>query len=357
MRPHTEQSPVNRRTTAPDSDVPQRVLPAAAQAKDGNQPSSSSPRVTDHGIPDRAHNSGASTERPLPLAPSTPDGAHDLQNSAEPVRGRKLGFIRRHLSSSRGSPKPPTNERFCSQIVASPEQSPERPERTPTTGKLQPTAHRSRLLIRFSAKACIKKCRSAESVRAKPPVPRTDPYQAPYFFPTPLSPDARDYMSLVRSERVGSPLADARSRANVAAPPAVVRTPTSPPPQSPPEAQPEAALPQPPKFRLKSARRSWHISFRHDHREALERPPSWTSDTTTVVSAGSHPGDASDASHPSSPETGKRSPQRKYVMRLHHRMCTLANVIPKTKSRQRIDHPRVEAPSRNYLIPISTQPR
>ncbi|KAH9928088.1 uncharacterized protein B0H18DRAFT_1001341 [Fomitopsis serialis] len=34
-----------------------------------------------------------------------------------------------------------------------------------------------------------------------PPLPRTDPYQAPYFFPTPLSPDAADYVRQVRISR------------------------------------------------------------------------------------------------------------------------------------------------------------
>lgn len=38
----------------------------------------------------------------------------------------------------------------------------------------------------------------------KKPAPsrrRTDPYQAPYFFPTPLSPGADDYVRIVRAER------------------------------------------------------------------------------------------------------------------------------------------------------------
>lgn len=36
------------------------------------------------------------------------------------------------------------------------------------------------------------------------PVRRTDPYQAPYFFPTPLSPDAAGYARRVRTEHRGS---------------------------------------------------------------------------------------------------------------------------------------------------------
>lgn len=137
VRPHTQQ-PVVQHAITPDSDLPQRVSPAAAQPKVGTQPSSSPPRVTDHGISDRAHNSSASSERPLPLAPSTSDGGHDPQSSTEPARGRKLGFLRRHLSSSRGSPKQPSNERLYSrELVASPEQSLERPERAPSMGKPQ----------------------------------------------------------------------------------------------------------------------------------------------------------------------------------------------------------------------------
>ncbi|CDO73183.1 hypothetical protein BN946_scf185007.g238 [Trametes cinnabarina] len=40
---------------------------------------------------------------------------------------------------------------------------------------------------------------------AKPskPVRRTDPYQAPYYFPTPLSPDAATYVQELRAERQG----------------------------------------------------------------------------------------------------------------------------------------------------------
>lgn len=202
----------------------------------------------------------------------------------------------------------------------------------------------------------MKKCRSVEAVGTKKPVPRTDPYQAPYFFPTPLSPDAYDYMSRVRSERVASPLADVRSRVNVPASPVILRTPTSLPPQSPPEAQPDAALSQPPTFRRKSARRSWHISFRHDHQEPLERPKSWTSDSTTVVSAGSHPGDASDADHRSSPETGPRSPRRKYVMGLHRRSCTPANMTSQTQSGQSFGHSRIETSPRNQYNIRYTKP-
>ena len=33
------------------------------------------------------------------------------------------------------------------------------------------------------------------------PIPRTDPYQAPYFFPTPMSPDASGYVGRVLMER------------------------------------------------------------------------------------------------------------------------------------------------------------
>lgn len=40
--------------------------------------------------------------------------------------------------------------------------------------------------------------------RPRSPVRRTDPYQAPYFFPTPLSPDAAGYAKRVRMERGGT---------------------------------------------------------------------------------------------------------------------------------------------------------
>ncbi|KAI0078869.1 hypothetical protein K474DRAFT_1659793 [Panus rudis PR-1116 ss-1] len=41
---------------------------------------------------------------------------------------------------------------------------------------------------------------------------RTDPYQAPYFFPSPASPDAIDYVQKVRAERIARTPAGSPSR-------------------------------------------------------------------------------------------------------------------------------------------------
>ena len=155
----------------------------------------------------------------------------------------------------------------------------------------------------------MKPSRSAE-FSPKVPVPRTDPYQAPYFFPSPLSPDAQGYTSRVRSERVASPPTEIRTRGGATVSTQVTpRISASPPPESPSDAQPVASSSRGEMGRRKSPRRSWHVSFKHE----LQRPTSWTSDTTTVVSAGSHPGDPSDISHLSSPSASRRSSQIRCV--------------------------------------------
>lgn len=48
---------------------------------------------------------------------------------------------------------------------------------------------------------CLKKVTSLQAAKASAPVPRTNPYDAPYFFPTPLSPEAVGYVSRARMER------------------------------------------------------------------------------------------------------------------------------------------------------------
>ena len=55
---------------------------------------------------------------------------------------------------------------------------------------------------------CISRTQSLplSKPRAQRPVRRTNPYQAPYFFPTPLSPEADTYVRDVLSERSGGVL-------------------------------------------------------------------------------------------------------------------------------------------------------
>ena len=52
----------------------------------------------------------------------------------------------------------------------------------------------------FAFCVCLEKQKRSKR-KSHPPRARTDPYQAPYFFPAPGSPEARDYVRRVRSDR------------------------------------------------------------------------------------------------------------------------------------------------------------
>lgn len=115
---------------------------------------------------------------------------------------------------------------------------------------------------------------------AKPakPARRTDPYQAPYYFPTPLSPDADIYVEQVLSERQGarvtdpisfrqyrdrvplSPRTSPKSKEELLPPPTpdIVVSET---PPAPTESTPEP--PVRPSLREKSHRWSWHLPHLH----------------------------------------------------------------------------------------------
>ena len=162
-------------------------------------------------------------------------------------------------------------------------------------------------------KTCLKRNHSSETHNLPRPVARTDPYQAPYFFPSPMSPDAPGYSSRIRAGRVSSPQAEVKSHPT---PTVVVANslPGSTRPQqgvassdrqfTSPSSQPERA-------KIKS-RRSWHFPFRHDE---MERPVSWTSDAATLVSGLPSPRGLSN--HPSSPELKrKKSVRSRYVCQL-----------------------------------------
>ncbi|OBZ68395.1 hypothetical protein A0H81_11630 [Grifola frondosa] len=91
------------------------------------------------------------------------------------------------------------------------------------------------------------------------PIMRTDPYQAPYFFPTPLSPQADTYVHQVRNERAGVPdmVAFRQPRQDLLigwSPPKETATL---PPQPSAEIVPQ--VPQKAVQSRSSIRRSWHI--------------------------------------------------------------------------------------------------
>ncbi|KAI0688148.1 hypothetical protein BC835DRAFT_334066 [Cytidiella melzeri] len=81
------------------------------------------------------------------------------------------------------------------------------------TSRTSPACHettRTNLLSAVGPCLLLKRATSGldfphhQSPRQKSPVRRTDPYQAPYFFPSPLSPDAAGYAQRLRIERGGS---------------------------------------------------------------------------------------------------------------------------------------------------------
>ncbi|KAF7793451.1 hypothetical protein EIP86_004563 [Pleurotus ostreatoroseus] len=308
--------------------------PVASTSRAGTPPQTPERRATVLPVESLVSSPESLPNTPLPSPPLPADAV---------VRGRKHGFLRRGVSEkqSRGVPTPGTSLPTPPHSAAtSPARSPERRDSVglqrsstaPHPSKSSfPTL--SNILLKsflFIVRPCRR--RSGDSAPAKRgPVARTDPYQAPYFFPTPLSPEAVDYVDKVRSERVGfSP--EQRPKPSL---PSVRRTRSpspharpSPPPQPPVQQEmlptpaaspqrgahldlapdsPELASTSGPEVAPSSAstgsrsgsmkRRSWHISLHHHHHRdnsasghSLERPTSWASDATT---AGSSSGDSS----------------------------------------------------------------
>ncbi|KAL5533620.1 hypothetical protein ACEPAG_80 [Sanghuangporus baumii] len=64
--------------------------------------------------------------------------------------------------------------------------------------KLSKSLQQSNSMNRGRSRICEKRRRPTTAPSAPPP--RTNPYEAPYFFPTPLSPDAAEYVRLARTE-------------------------------------------------------------------------------------------------------------------------------------------------------------
>ncbi|EIW64078.1 uncharacterized protein TRAVEDRAFT_25386 [Trametes versicolor FP-101664 SS1] len=125
---------------------------------------------------------------------------------------------------------------------------------------------------------CLIRVHSMPTAKPAKPARRTDPYQAPYYFPTPLSPDADIYVEQVLSERQGarvtdpisfrqyrdrvplSPRTSPKSKEELLPPPTpdIVVSETAP---APTESTPEP--PVRPSLREKSHRWSWHLPHLH----------------------------------------------------------------------------------------------
>lgn len=223
---------------------------------------------------------------PSSPGPSSPplvqsDSDHSEHNG-HPERGRKLNLFARRFNQ--GSPNRTRHQTPPNSGQSSPARSPERPDK--------PSQH--------GVKLCLKSKSSNEAL-PKSPVPRTNPYQAPYFFPSPLSPDAADYVHRVRSERRPSEQSPSRPR----------------PPRSTSLGTPSPSVePRPPKRSMtdkggKGPRRSWHIPFHRDDDASLKRPSSWDSEAHTLLSSGSGSTEGSISSPVTSPSSrGVRAPRQ-----------------------------------------------
>ncbi|EKM61387.1 uncharacterized protein PHACADRAFT_247950 [Phanerochaete carnosa HHB-10118-sp] len=296
----TELSSLPPRRTTSDHNVSLRVQFMLANNNNGTLSiTPSTPGAEENGAiisEIRSAPETAVSERPVAREASPPAlERHEFGDAA--ARGRGLGFLRRHLSTSR-SLKPLSSSRvsLSDELLTSRGASPARSDHS-ASGKSNKTLSLFPATDKYSTlvKSCLKKARSQDSVPKV--VSRTDPYQAPYFFPSPLSPDAAGYSSRVRAERVLSSEAYPRQMS-----PETYESVESTSVASDSQVASGSSLPQPSeKSRLaRSSSRSWHISFRSDASEETERRTSWTSEVTAMASGSQTPSDLSD--HASSPE-------------------------------------------------------
>lgn len=264
--------------------TPPAVVPTSGYpSSEEKQALSSDSHQTDESKPSEEHRDRREASPPT-------IAEHDSGDAT--VRAQRLGFLRKHLSTSHASSKRPASRRADShgELSTSRCASPARSD--------HPAAVRG----------CLKKTRSHDSVAKA--VPRTDPYQAPYFFPTPLSPDAVGYTSRIRAERVHSPEQPSRRTTFEASDPvasssmrADSQVATGSNFSSPPTVAGKARP-------TRASRRSWHIPFRSGGPEEAERRTSWNSEVTTLLN--SHQTQSDSSSRPSSPElTSHKSDRRR----------------------------------------------
>ena len=310
-----------RRTTSPnDNNVSHHVQFTVADDSNGivvPPVSSSSGHSTEGGEAalSRVRSESKNSEERSPVREVSPPALQVQQRDSGDavIRGRKLSFLRKHISTSRSSPKRRVGSH--GELPASRGASPARPDQS-SPSKLRKSSSLFQMVNSCldPVKADLQETRSNESLARA--VPRTDPYQAPYFFPSPLSPDAEGYTSRVRAERVHSP--DVRSPRRTISDSSELETSTSAIPES--QLASSSRLPSPPAQLEKArptrlSRRSWHISFRHNIPKETERPTSWTSEAATLVNGHQTPSDSS-SRPPSLKQKPRKSLNRRYVFRL-----------------------------------------
>lgn len=299
-RVSTEISSPPPRRTASDHNVSHRVQFTLANNNNGTLSSMPSTARTEEGSavsPEIPSAPEAEVSERAVIREMSPPALEQREFGDAAARGRKLSFLRKHLSTSR-SLRPLSSHRVSSpdELPTSRGASPARSDHS-ASGKSNKTLLLFRVTDRYFAlvKSCLKKSQSQDSVVKA--VPRTDPYQAPYFFPSPLSPDAAGYTSRVRAERVLSSEAHPRTMS-----PETYELEASTSVASDPQVASSSKLPSTPSKKSRPTR-SWHISFRS---EETERQASWNSEVATLSSGPQTPSDSSD--HPPSPELKLRKP-------------------------------------------------
>ncbi|KAI0375439.1 hypothetical protein BV20DRAFT_1048578 [Pilatotrama ljubarskyi] len=221
--------------------------------------------------------------------PSISSAMEDVEplpsNSTRPpldVRGGATGEVALRTLSS---PSPASNELSPSSssskepsLASDSAEERARAERSPSPGRR--VFQRLREQHTQLRERCLTRVHSMPSPKQAKPARRTDPYQAPYYFPTPLSPDADTYIEQVRNElrssaRVTDPIAFRQYwDPNPLSPRTSPRSKETPLPPAAPEivvsevsAQPAEPEPKPevesrPALRDGHHRWSWHLPLR-----------------------------------------------------------------------------------------------
>ncbi|KAH9858238.1 hypothetical protein C2E23DRAFT_865163 [Lenzites betulinus] len=227
----------------------------------------------------RKHRRKRDTLSPGPALPSIDSALEYVESSSLPL-AKSSGMGKeavRALSSpaevlSDSSPPHSTDPSIASESMeerAKADRSPS-PKRVLQRLKNQHSQFRDR---------CLTRVHSMPNAKTGKQIRRTDPYQAPYFFPTPLSPDVDIYVEQVRSERQGSKIPDPVSfrqyrgdRASeslrtspkseeLLLPPTIQESPMQEFAAAPAELKPDT--PTRPPLREKSHRWSWHMPHKH----------------------------------------------------------------------------------------------
>ncbi|KAI0778619.1 hypothetical protein BD413DRAFT_601342 [Trametes elegans] len=140
--------------------------------------------------------SSSQSPPPPPVRPPLDVRGGTTSNGKEPARARSSPAPRASDSSpAQSQSSEPSIASVSAEEKARAERSP-----SPSSRVLRRLReHHNHLRDR-----CLIRVHSMPNPKSSKPTQRTDPYQAPYYFPTPLSPDADTYVAQVRNERRAS---------------------------------------------------------------------------------------------------------------------------------------------------------